>query len=120
MEDTITCPICGNGLRTVKLTNKHIHTINKTSSFIERTCNGMNHFLQFLVDEKSHQIDFVKFSLNPRYSRYLEIDYVSQTCRISCLKLGKPEYIEIPKMVELDFPDLKKLKERIAMYVVFS
>jgi hypothetical protein len=121
MEDVSTCPICNNKLRTVRLTNKYLHPLKKTATFFERTCGtGMNHSLQFFADEKTHQIDFLKFSLDHKYSKFLEVDFLHQTCRISCLKMGEAHYIEIPKMVELDFPNLERLKERIAMYVVFS
>jgi hypothetical protein len=120
MEDTITCPICGNRLRTVRLTNKYLHPINKTATFLERTCSGANHSVQFFTDEATKQIDMLKFSLDPKYTRYLEIDYVNKRCRIACMKNSEPSYIYIPKMVEPDFPNLEKLRERISMYVVFS
>lgn len=120
MDDTLTCPICENRLRTVSINNKFLHPINKTATYAERTCNGLNHVLQFFADEATHKIDFIKISLNPKYTKYLEIDFINTKCRISCMKKGKAEYIEIPKMIEPDFPHLVKLKERVALYVVFS
>lgn len=121
MDDILSCPICGNKLRNVKTPNKFLHTAGKTSDYIERTCvHGRNHAIQFFTDEATNQVDFLKISLNPKYSRYLEINYVNKTCRISCMKAGKTEYIDIEKMIEPDFPDLIKLKERVALYVVFS
>ena len=120
MEDTLACPICGNKLRTVKLTNKYLHPINKTATFFERTCVGVNHSLRFFADENTKRVDMLKFSLDPKYSKYLEIDYHNKRCRISCMKNSETSYIYIPKMIEPDFPDLAKLKERISMYVVFS
>jgi hypothetical protein len=121
MDDTSTCPICDNKLRTVWLVNKYLYPISKAANYAERTCaTGMNHSLQLFTDTATNKIDFLKLSLNPKYSRYLEIDFVNQRCRISCLKEGKPEYIEIEKMIEPDFPHLTKLKEKVSMYIVFS
>jgi len=59
-------------------------------------------------------------SLNNKYSRYLEIDFLNRKCRITCMKNSVSEYINIPKLLEPDFPSLKKLKERITLYVVMS
>lgn len=121
MDDILLCPICGNKLRTHNLDNKLLHHIGKTANYAERVCSrGHNHVLMIWVDKETKQIDFLKLSLNPKYSRFVEVDFVNQRCRISCLKDGQAEYIEIPKMLELDFPDLTKLKERVGMYIVFS
>lgn len=72
------------------------------------------------TDKATKKVDLLKLSLSPKYSRFLEIDYVNQKCRIICTKDGEHEYIDIPKMVEPDFPDLVKLKEKISLYIVFS
>lgn len=121
MEDTTSCPICGNKLRTVRMAKKHLHWVDRTANYAERTCTrGMNHSLQIFVDESTRLVDMLMLSLNPKYSRYLEIDFVNRKCRINCMKEGKPDYIDIDKMIEPDFPDLTKLKEKVAMYVVFS
>lgn len=94
---------------------------SKASDYIERTCvHGRNHAIQFFTEEATGKVDFLKISLSPKYSRYLEINYTTETCRISCMKAGKTEYINIEKMIEPDFPDLVKLKERVGLYVVFS
>jgi uncharacterized protein YbaR (Trm112 family) len=121
MDDTLVCPICKNKLNNIKLSNKFLHAIDKTSDYVVRRCiRGMNHFLTFYVDENTWQVDFLKISLNPKYSRYIEIDFVNQKCRIACLKDSKPEYIEIDKMLYPDFPHLTKLKEKVSLFVVFS
>lgn len=80
----------------------------------------MNHTLTIITNEALKRVESLKLSLNPKYSRFLEIDFIAQRCRINCMKEGKSEYIDIPKMIEPDFPDLVKLKERVSLYVVFS
>lgn len=121
MDDTLTCPVCGNKLRTINLYNKYLHPVGKSADYTERTCSaGMNHSLQFFSNKDSKEIEFLKLSLNPKYSRYLEIDFVNQKCRIHCMKDGKAEYIEIDKIIVPDFPLLEKLKEKVNVYILFS
>jgi len=115
MDDTLHCPICGNKMRTVNI--KQLY--ERTGNWAERTCNGMNHSLQVVATPKG-KVDLLKLSLNPKYSKFLEIDFVNQKCRIICMKDSKPDYIDIAKMIEPDFPDLVKLKERVLLYVTFS
>lgn len=120
MEDTALCPICHNKLRSLKLINKYLHPIDKKGFFYERICSRPNHTVHFFADGYAHQIDYLRFSLDHRYSKFLEIDFVHKKCRIVCFKLCVPSYIEIPKMIEPDFPLLKNLKSKISMYVTFS
>lgn len=80
----------------------------------------MNHFLQMFVDGYNKKIDVLEVSLDPGYSRCLQMDFVNRRCRVVCRKENKPEYINVPKMIEPDFPDLNRLKEKVSMYVVFS
>ena len=121
MDDTLNCPMCGNRLRTINTPAKFLHYVGKTADYVERTCSrGMNHSLQLFTDDNTGKVDLLKLSLNPKYSKYLEIDFFNQKCRISLLKESKPFYIEIDKMIEPDFPLLVKLKERVNLYVVFS
>jgi len=121
MDDVLNCPICGNKLRTSHHKNKHIYFIDQTGDYAERICsNGHNHIVDMWINKATKKVDFLRLSLNPKYSRFLEIDYVNQKCRINLLNDGEYEYINIPKMIEPDFPDLEKLKERVSLYVVFS
>ena len=120
MDDTLVCPLCGNKLRNTKEVADYLFPLKKFGEWMERVCTGPNHVIQFFTDLKTGQVDFLKISLNPKYSRFMEIDYINQRCRVITLKNNKPEYIDIPKMIEPDFPDLIKLKERVSMYVVFS
>lgn len=121
IEDVTMCPICNSKLRTLRLIDKYHHIINKTSNYLERTCSqGMNHSLQLLTDESTKKVDFIKISLNHKYSRFIEIDFVNQKSRISCMKGGKVEYIEIDKIIMPDFPNLTKLKEKVSLFITFS
>lgn len=121
MDDVLNCPVCGNKLRNIWLEDKHLYGVTKTANYVERTCaQARNHSIQFFTDEATGKVDLVKISLNSKYSKYLEIDYVNKKCKISCMKAGKIEHINIDKMLELDFPNLTKLKEKVNLYVFFS
>ncbi len=121
MDDVSHCPICGNKLRTSHHTKKLLHATGKTSDYAERICSdGHNHVVSIWADKTTKQVDLLRLSLNSKYSRFLEIDYVNKKCRITCAKNGEYEYIDIPKMIEPDFPDLVKLKERVSLYILFS
>ena len=120
MDDTLHCPICRRKFRTVNIENRRLYMTEKVGNWKERTCTGPNHSLQIFSDVESKKVDLLTLSLNPKYSKYLEIDFVNQRCRINCMKDGKSEYIHIDKMIEPDFPNLIKLKERVALYIVFS
>ncbi len=122
MDDVLYCPICGNKLRTSHHNAKLLHVIGKTADYAERTCSaGYNHIVVLWCDKATGKIDFLKFTLNHTYSRFLEIDYISNKSRVTC-RTGenKHEYIDIPKIIVPDFPDLKELKEKINLYIVFS
>lgn len=110
MEDTFFCPICNKKLRTIKL----------SSVIFERTCTGPNHCLQFKTDKNTGKIILLKFSLNSNYSRYLLVDFLRGCCQIICLKQNCAHCIDIPKLLDLDFPDLTSLKEKVGMLVAFS
>ena len=121
MDDILTCPICGNKMRTHHHKNKLLYPTGKTANYAERICSsGHNHVITIWVDKATKQIDFIKLSLNPKYSRFLEMDFVNQKSRISLQKDGEEEVINIPKMIRPDFPELTKLKEKVNLYVVFS
>jgi hypothetical protein len=121
MDDILLCPICGNKFRNINHDNKILHPINKTGDYVERICSsGHNHVVSLWVDKNTKKVDWLRLSLNPKYSRFLELDYVNSKCRITCAKNGEFTHINIPKMIEPDFPDLTKLKERVSLYILFS
>lgn len=134
MDDIIFCPICDNKFTSrstyittldpealpIKKTKRYCSRAHKPSNYTERVCTNMNHSILIMANKTTNKIDFIKMSLNPKYSKYIEIDFYHQKCRISCLKDGKPEYIEVPKMITPDFPDLIKLREKVLLYVTFS
>lgn len=120
-EDTIICPICKNKLRTIYLSNKFLFGVNKHSNYIERTCTkAVNHSLQFFTDAQTKKIDFIKVSLDHKYSKFIEIDFINQKSRISCMKAGKAEYIDVDRLLDPDFPDLEKLKEKVSLLITLS
>ena len=119
MQATWQCPICGDKLRGLKQYNKYSNYTKRVANYSERTCTGLNHCLQILVDTDTKQVDFLKISLNPNYSRYIYIDYYNQKCKIIYYKDGKEEYIEVPRMIEPDFPDLLNLKEKTQTLSLF-
>lgn len=121
MDDVLTCPVCGSKMRNIHTDNKLLHPVGKTANYTERVCAGHNHTISLWADKETKQVDFLKISLNSEYSRWIEVDYVNQKCRIICRsKQGENEYIEIPKILEVDFPDLVKLKEKVSIYILFS
>jgi hypothetical protein len=121
MDDVLNCPICGAKMRTSHHKNKLLHPVSKTADYAERICSGgHNHVITLWVDKATKQVDLIKLSLNPKYSRFLEMDFVNQKCRITCTNKGENEHIDIPKMIIPDFPDLTNLKEKVSLYIVFS
>ena len=78
----------------------------------------MNHLIR--LHTSNNKVEHLSLSLDPKYSKYIEINFLKQICFIHCMKDGQPHTISIPKIIEPDFPHLTKLKERVSLYVVFS
>jgi hypothetical protein len=120
MRDSLDCHICGNKYRNLKLNNKHLFRIGKTSNFIERTCTGPNHCLQLTVDEVSGHVDLLRVSLNPKYSVFLEVNFIKMESIVQYYRNSINSYsIKVPKVMDIDFPNLTKVKEKVAVYVTF-
>jgi len=117
MQKTQICPICGAKMRSLKL-NKYYPFISKKSNFIEMTCTRSNHCIQMIVDSNTNNVDLLKVSLAVDYSRFLYVDYVNEKCKIVCYKNGREQEINIPKLLEVDFPNLTEIKSRINMFVI--
>lgn len=121
MEDVRLCPICGKKLTNQQYKQIYLAMFDKRSDYIQRTCTkGTNHSVQLMVDGYTGQVDLLKLSLNPQYTRWVEINFVTGKSKISCLKNGKPEHMEIDRALEPDFPHLIRLKAKVGIYVVFS
>ena len=121
MDDMTRCPICGNKLRNLNLKNKFLHATGKTADLVERTCSkGKNHCLQLFSDISNNKVDYIKFSLDPKYSKYIEINFISNECTILFMKNSVMNAIVVPKIIEPDFPALLKLKQQVSLYAVFS
>ena len=117
MDNTNLCPICEKKLSSTASSKDNL---DKTASYLERKCANMNHSIVLWVNSITNKIDFIKMSLNPKYSTFIEIDFYNDKCRINCLKNGNPEYINIPKMIYPDFPELVKLKDKVKLFITFS
>lgn len=118
MDDFTVCPICSNKLRSkhdlsIKLGGKHF-----TAS--ERTCTlGMNHTLQ-VTAVPDGQVLRLKVSLNEIYTKFVEIDFISNKSQILCFKNSKLFAIPIDKLLIADFPSLEKLRRKVDLYIALS
>lgn len=80
----------------------------------------MNHLLQFYYDKNTKQVDFLNLSLNPFYSRWVEVDFYNKKSRIIIYNNNERQYIELPRIIEPDFNNLTPLKEKISLFIAFS
>lgn len=119
MDDTTECPICNNKLRTNTTSYmKHIEH-GPAKPYISRTCTlGLNHTLQ--IFSFNSKISLLKMSLDIEYSKFIEVNFVSNTCQILLLKNHSMKHIDIPKILDLDFPNLDSLRNKVDMFISFS
>lgn len=121
MEDVLNCPICGDKFKNRHLNNKLLLPVGKLSNYVERLCSsGHNHIMNLWVDKKTNCVDLIKIGLDAKYSRFIEINFLQHKSRITCIKNGVYEFVDVPKLLELDFPYLAELKEKIDLYILFS
>lgn len=116
MKDTRYCPICK-----VKMSSRKINWIINgvhQGPTISRTCTGFNHFLTIYT--QGNQVALLKVSLNPQYTRQVEIDYRSQTSKIIYDWNTIYVFIPIPKLLVPDFPNLTELKEKVDILLAFQ
>lgn len=121
MNDILYCPICNSKLQNKKMNNHFLHSSSKLGNFVERKCiKGMNHFIIFFTDVDSKKIVFLKTSLDHTHSKLLEVNFHKSTSQIYCFKMGESKRIDIPKVLELDFPSMEKIKEKVNLLITFS
>ena len=119
MQDILTCPICGDKLRSIKRKNK-IFDLNQNAYYVERLCiQHINHFIQFFVDEESNKVDLINISLSSNRSRFVRINFYKNISKVQS-NFPLLNEVVIPKIIEPDFPDLIMLKDKIKLYVTFS
>jgi len=112
--------MCGNKLTNLRLNDRYLAMLDKKSNYIDRNCSsGISHSFNHIVDEMTGKVDWIKLSYEPG-KRWIEINYVTHKSRIVCLKDGVPEYIDIDKRLEPDFPALTRLREKISIFVLIS
>jgi hypothetical protein len=107
-------------MRCVKRKNQNIFFIDKVSDYNQLTCNGLNHFLQILVDQKTKQVDLLKVSLTPNYNQLAFIDFFNKKTKIFYMKNSKEiNSIDINYVIDLDFPQLLNLKNKSKLFIPF-
>jgi hypothetical protein len=72
------------------------------------------------VEKYTKQVHWLSTSLNHNYSQFIDIDLLNNKSRICCNKMGKTSYIDIPKVIMPDFPNLNFLKEKVNKYILLS
>lgn len=117
MKDTLYCPICMNKLSNKVLSN---FTANcEMDSCIQRSCKeGINHFFSLLVTRRPHYKP-IMLLLNLGSDKSVQINFEKQISSIVFHKFSNTLQIKVPRVIELDFPSLKKLKAKMKNYVTF-
>lgn len=118
MDDIRFCPICEHKLKIFHKSNL------KNSSgkvYTEKLCIFSNHVFQYFMDKDSKNIDVLKLSLGPNYSKIIEINFIDKTTNVTIMNTSKVNLtFLIPKLLELDFPNLESLNEKIGLYMTYS
>ena len=121
MKDTTLCPICCSKFKNLKRDNYTLDNLHKTADYIERKCfTNLNHSVKIFADKNTNQIDYIKLSINHHYSVYAEIDFINKKTIINCLKDGEKRSIQVPKILEPDFPELNLFRDKINLFIIFS
>lgn len=119
MDDFSCCQICGSTLRVSKRVN--ISFTTPGIILLERTCAAKDHVLQIFVDTNTKKIHKLRMALSPNYTKIVEFDFITKKTKIEHYKMSKiVSSMEIPRLIELDFPTLKKLKEKISLYMMYT
>lgn len=103
--DITYCPICNNKLKNKKL------SLGK-----QKMCVGIGHFISIKIIKK--KVTHVILYFN-NYS-CLEIDYNNKKSTYYYDQFDPLNKLDIPRIMELDFPKLEKLKEKLLTYMIFT
>ena len=106
MQDLSHCPICYNKLKNRNADQSVNRTCAKSAAhfFSLKSTNGkVVHMVVYLDDYTSLEVNF---------ENQCSFYYYEPTDPKLCLK--------IPKIMELDFPKLEKLKEKLTLYLLFT
>jgi hypothetical protein len=119
MDDFTHCPICNDKMRVLHGINLRLD--KKILSLTERLCvKGMNHCLQSFSDPQTNEVVMIKTSLNPKFTKYVELYYLTNHSKILLCKDGGQKEILIDKLIEPDFPNLDKLRKKVDLFIIFS
>jgi hypothetical protein len=82
--------------------------------------NGHGHVLVIWTDKKTKQVDFLRVTLTPSFSRIVEIDFVNSRSDILCKSENGFQKINIERLLVPDFPDLVELKRITNLFMVMA
>lgn len=135
------CPFCKLELRELREEEKHLihnnfpktkhyhcteyackHYFNGNKIVNSSLCKHVSRYMisYFVYDNEKHiSRSYESFII---YNYYVIIDYFNKYSEISTIDNKKMSFssTRIQKIIDADFSDLEKLKERVSMYVVFS
>lgn len=116
MEDTRYCLICQSKLRNCHIRDPILGIKNKSSAqYLQRKCPLVSHFFLILLNKETDQVEYLKLSWNP--STFISIDFSSDESKISFFNKSCPiKQIDIPRILNTDFPHLSSLKEKISSF----
>jgi hypothetical protein len=120
MDDCVLCPICNDKLITFNYSQ--VSRFGKTTDYIERVCRKKHdHIICLWTDKKTGQIDILRLFVDPKFSRYLETNFLEQTSYFIAYNDANEEQkvIELGEMIVPDFPLMTQLKKKLANYMAF-
>lgn len=104
MKDNNNCLVCNSGLQKIHL----------TKNIIEKLCtNSYSHSFYLISNKSNKDILYFKFSLNPYFTRFLEVDYrIGQS--VIC---DRDKRILVSRILEPDFPCLDILNNQLDLFL---
>ncbi len=112
------CPICTSLLKIDYHNGDPTNSDNFTpgKAYQQQSCWKPDHFYQEHYFKSKILGPIQILALSPKRQGYLIINFNKN---ISTLHLSKDVEISIPKILELDFPSLIKLKEKMKFYSIY-